>query len=352
MDNVPCFLYLCPPLIDGFAGKYTELLTITTSKMLTIHLPEVDSTNNYLLRQLAQGVDYPDGTVVYTTVQSCGRGQQGNSWESEPGRNLAFSLLLKPTFLPVTMSFALSELTALAIAETLDEYVPGFLIKWPNDIYHDDRKAVGILIENRLSGRTLSHSIVGVGVNLNQRVFRSDAPNPVSVVQLMEERSALDIAQNSHRNKEGFANSDKVEDFTHSCVALNGNREKVEDFPPASEAQECNSDSNRIDIERTLREIMQRLMGYYSALRAAANSGGDLLQSEAYHTLHTRYLNRLYRGSGLHPYQDATTGERFQAAIADVEPGGALHLCTESGEERRYMFKEVKFCLPCGVVKE
>jgi BirA family biotin operon repressor/biotin-[acetyl-CoA-carboxylase] ligase len=303
--------------------------------MLTIHLPEVDSTNNYLLRQLAQGVDYPDGTVVYTTVQSCGRGQQGNSWESEPGRNLAFSLLLKPTFLPVTMSFALSELTALAIAETLDEYVPGFLIKWPNDIYHDDRKAVGILIENRLSGRTLSHSIVGVGVNLNQRVFRSDAPNPVSVVQLMEERAAPDIAQNSHRNKEGFANSDKVENFTS-----------------ASEAQECNSDSKRIDIERTLREIMQRLMGYYSALRAAANSGGDLLQSEVYRTLHARYLSRLYRGSGLHPYQDATTGDRFQAAIADVEPGGALHLRTESGEVRRYMFKEVKFCLPCGVVKE
>jgi hypothetical protein len=97
---------------------------------------------------------------------------------------------------------------------------------------------------------------------------------------------------------------------------------------------------------------MQRLMGYYSALRAAANSGGDLPQSEAYCTLHARYLSRLYRGSGLHPYQDATTGERFQAAIADVEPGGALHLRTENGEERRYMFKEVKFCLPCGVVKE
>ncbi len=269
--------------------------------MITIHLPEVDSTNNYLLRQLETGVDYPDGTVVYTSVQSQGRGQQGNSWESEPGMNLAFTLLLKPTFLPAAMGFALSELTALAIAETLDEFTPGFRIKWPNDIYHDDRKAVGILIENRLTGRTLSHSLVGVGVNLNQRTFRSSAPNPVSVAQLLDETGA--------------------------------------------------TNSTPIPIERTLRDIMQRLMGYYTALKSASRTE-ELTQSEAYRSLHARYMARLYRGSGLHPYQDAESGEQFMATIQDVEPIGAIHLRTSDGALRRYMFKEVKFCLPCGVVKE
>jgi BirA family biotin operon repressor/biotin-[acetyl-CoA-carboxylase] ligase len=278
--------------------------------MITIHLPEVDSTNNYLLRQLEAGVDYPDGTVVYTSVQSCGRGQQGNSWESEPGMNLAFTLLLKPTFLPPAMSFALSELTALALVEALDELTPGFQIKWPNDVYHDDRKAVGILIENRLSGRTLSLSLVGVGVNLNQRTFRSSAPNPVSVAQLLDEAAA----------RTGSAPT------SQGCAAP-------------------------ISIERTLNAILQRLMGYYTSLQVAARTG-NLQHSEAYTALHTRYMACLYRGRGLHPYQDAETGEQFRASIEDVEPTGALHLRTADGALRRYMFKEVKFCLPCGVVKE
>jgi BirA family biotin operon repressor/biotin-[acetyl-CoA-carboxylase] ligase len=269
--------------------------------MLTIHLPEIDSTNSYLLQQLASGADYPDGTVVFTTCQTHGRGQVNNSWESEPGQNLAFSLLLKPEFLPITMNFALSELTALAIAETLDELVEGFSIKWPNDIYHDDRKAVGILIENRLSGHSITHSVIGVGINLNQREFRSNAPNPVSVAQLRAEQGLPDL---------------------------------------------------RIEPERVLHDTLTRLMGYYTALRAAALTAADLTASAAYRELHSRYVAKLYRRTGLHPYQDTDSGETFEARTFDVEPCGALRLLTAAGEMRRYMFKEVKFRLPCGVVKE
>lgn len=145
-----------------------------------IELPQVASTNTYVKQHAAS---LPDGALVHTPCQSAGRGQKGNSWESEPGKNLTFSLLLKRPHVDVKRQFAISEAVSLAIVEALDELTP-LHIKWPNDIYADDRKLAGILIEHDLDADGIVHTVVGVGLNVNQTVFRSDAPNPVSLAQL------------------------------------------------------------------------------------------------------------------------------------------------------------------------
>lgn len=148
-----------------------------------IHLPETNSTNSYL-QALCNRQPVEELTTVLTDFQSAGRGQRGNSWESEPYKNLLFSLVLYPTFLEARQQFLISQMVSLAIKETLDEYTPDISIKWPNDIYWKDQKICGILIENSLSGMNLDRSIIGIGLNINQELFVSDAPNPVSLKQI------------------------------------------------------------------------------------------------------------------------------------------------------------------------
>jgi BirA family biotin operon repressor/biotin-[acetyl-CoA-carboxylase] ligase len=117
--------------------------------------------------------------------QTKGKGQRGNSWESEAGKNLTFSIVLYPTALEARKQFCLSMLAALSCHEALDNYTNGFSIKWPNDIYWKDKKIGGILIENELEGEYIVQSIIGIGLNINQEVFYSDAPNPVSLKQIL-----------------------------------------------------------------------------------------------------------------------------------------------------------------------
>ena len=153
-----------------------------TAPLNFIHLEEAKSTNTYLL---TQAQDLPDRTVVYTWRQTAGRGQKGNSWESEPGMNLAFSLLLKRPPVEIKKQFCISEAVSIAICDCLSQFADGFKVKWPNDIYHHDRKICGILIENSLEGTKIAHSVIGVGININQTLFVSDAPNPVSLCQII-----------------------------------------------------------------------------------------------------------------------------------------------------------------------
>ncbi|MCI5581474.1 MAG: biotin--[acetyl-CoA-carboxylase] ligase [Phocaeicola plebeius] len=141
------------------------------------------STNSFL-DELCNRQALPELTCIYTAFQSAGRGQRGNSWESEDGKNLLFSFVLFPHFLQVHHQFLLSEITALALQEALSAYTEGITIKWPNDIYWHDRKLCGTLIENDWTGNRVSRSISGTGVNLNQERFVSDAPNPVSLYQI------------------------------------------------------------------------------------------------------------------------------------------------------------------------
>lgn len=141
------------------------------------------STSSYLAGIAA---DAPHGTVVMAREQTAGRGQRGNSWEAEPGCNITLSLLLRPEGLHPARQFVISQAVSIAIADLVSHFVAAQVsIKWPNDIYVDDRKICGILIENTITGTSIDRTIVGIGLNVNQTEFRSDAPNPVSMRQLM-----------------------------------------------------------------------------------------------------------------------------------------------------------------------
>lgn len=156
-----------------------------------INIEECGSTNSRLA-EIAR--ESPHGTVVITSRQTAGRGQRGNSWEAEPGKNLTFSLLLKPDNLAAHDQFFISEAVALGITDALRNHLPdsSVTVKWPNDIYAGDKKICGILIENSLSGNVIGHSIAGIGINVNQRAFVSDAPNPVSAFILTGKELPLD----------------------------------------------------------------------------------------------------------------------------------------------------------------
>ena len=270
-----------------------------------IELDEVVSTNTFLSGY--RPLQPAEITLVSAEYQSAGRGQQGNSWESDRGQNLLFSLLLHPTFLPPTHLFLLSEAIALSICEALRQFLsptpssadelqptslPEVTVKWPNDIYVGDRKIAGILIENELRGQHIGRCIIGCGVNINQPTFHSDAPNPVSLCQLVGNET------------------------TRSLV---------------------------------LDAIVTRFRRHYSLLRnyfstevptSAASFIAEALP------LHRSYLASLYRRTGFHPYLETESATTFSAEIADVEPCGHLLLRDDSGRLRRYAFKEVSYVLP------
>lgn len=138
----------------------------------------IGSTNTELA-QARSGL--PDRAIFAARLQTAGRGQRGNSWQSRAGENLTFSMLLKPVSIPLRSQFIVSEAVALGITDYLAEAGVEAKIKWPNDIYVGDRKICGILIENFLNGDFLADSVVGVGFNLNQKEFDPILPNPTSL---------------------------------------------------------------------------------------------------------------------------------------------------------------------------
>lgn len=152
-----------------------------------ISLAETQSTNTALREALAADPALPAATVIYTHCQTAGRGQRGNSWEAEPGMNVTMSILLRPDSIGAGEQFTVSECVALGVARVLGRYLPLSMaveVKWPNDVYVGDKKICGILIENSLIGNRIDYSIAGIGINVNQTLFRSPAPNPVSLAQL------------------------------------------------------------------------------------------------------------------------------------------------------------------------
>lgn len=155
-----------------------------------IKVASTASTNTYLSR-LASTL--PGGTVIYTPVQTAGRGQKGNSWESEDDKNLTFSMLLKRPPVAARDQFYLSEVASLAVIEALTAVAgDGFAVKWPNDVYWHDKKICGMLLENSLDGSSIAHCVVGIGINVNQQRFLSDAPNPVSLFNITGREHDLD----------------------------------------------------------------------------------------------------------------------------------------------------------------
>jgi len=145
---------------------------------------ESTSSTNLLLQQMMRQEDLPEGYIVYTGFQTAGKGQTGNSWESEPNKNLLFSVLLRPRSIKADKQFILSQITGLAVKKVLDKFTGDISIKWPNDIYWKEKKIGGILIENSLIRDCINTCVIGIGLNVNQEKFLSDAPNPVSLKQI------------------------------------------------------------------------------------------------------------------------------------------------------------------------
>ena len=135
---------------------------------------QTNSTNT-LLKELIVSGNPPE--FIYAGYQTAGRGQTGNSWESEENKNLLCSILLPPR----TNLFELNVITAVSVQRLLGD---SFTIKWPNDIYWQDKKVAGILIENAIVGNEATYSIAGIGLNVNQTEWHSNAPNPISLKQI------------------------------------------------------------------------------------------------------------------------------------------------------------------------
>ncbi|MFC0606916.1 biotin--[acetyl-CoA-carboxylase] ligase [Rufibacter quisquiliarum] len=137
-----------------------------------VFLPECRSTNS-VAQELLNKNEATDGCVIVAGAQTGGRGQRGNSWDVEPDKNITLSVILKPTFLDAQQQFSLNIAVSLAVLDLVRLYVPeGSSLKWPNDLYHHDRKLGGILIENTISGPRLQQSVVGIGLNINQTSFQ------------------------------------------------------------------------------------------------------------------------------------------------------------------------------------
>lgn len=245
--------------------------------MTLIELEESPSTNSHLA-SIASGCAH--GTVVCARRQTAGRGQRGNSWEAAQGENITMSLLLRPKGLHPARQFVISEAVSLAIAGVLRRHLPGcdVRVKWPNDIYVGDSKICGILIENTITSTGINHSIVGAGINVNQRRFLSDAPNPVSMAQLAGREFSL--------------------------------RELTEEFAGA-----------------IIREVD----------RAVAS---ELAEGSA--ELERRYFDTLWRTDGYYPYVDNLKGERIEARVVAVASDGIITMELPDGERRSYAFKEIR----------
>lgn len=245
-----------------------------------IHLQETDSTNRYAT---ALDPNTPHGTTIYTDRQTAGRGQRGNSWESEPGKNLTASIILRPEAVVTPKDqFLLSEICAIAIVRTLDRYTAGITIKWPNDIYWNDQKICGILIEHTLTAGRINRTICGIGLNLNQTAFLSDAPNPVSLKNIT---------------------------------------------------------GNDYDVRDVLEQITAELLGLFDTLPEAA----DTIHAEFLSRLYRRTGIHPYRcavrsqsGNDL-----LMPGDVFKASILTVRPDGMLQLQRPNGAIHTFAFKEV-----------
>ncbi len=160
-----------------------------------VSVPECHSTNSLASELASQSIPL-EGTVVITSNQTAGRGQRGNTWETEAGMNLTFSILLKPSFLPVKNQFYLTIITSLAIADFLiTKSIGEIKIKWPNDVLVRQNKICGILIENSIQGGSIQQSIIGIGLNINQKKFIT--PSATSVAALTNQNFNLNDALNS-----------------------------------------------------------------------------------------------------------------------------------------------------------
>lgn len=157
-----------------------------------IELDMVDSTNNFAKNLLSNSSPL-EGTVITAKEQFAGRGQMGNAWQTEPGKNLTMSVIVYPAFLEAERQFFLNMAAALAVKDFCEFILKDEIrIKWPNDIYYHNKKLGGILIENAVNGAQITSSVIGIGINVNQVEFDESLPNPVSFAQIQSSPYKID----------------------------------------------------------------------------------------------------------------------------------------------------------------
>jgi BirA family transcriptional regulator, biotin operon repressor / biotin---[acetyl-CoA-carboxylase] ligase len=145
-----------------------------------IYSENLSSTNSYATELLKNNAPQ-EGTIIYTNYQRAGRGQDGNTWESENGKNLLISLILYPFMIKPSDQFIISKIISLGICDYLRQHTDNVSIKWPNDIYVNNDKIAGILLEVSIIQNEIEHIIAGVGLNINQQKFKSTGAKPVSL---------------------------------------------------------------------------------------------------------------------------------------------------------------------------
>ena len=160
-----------------------------------LQLEETTSTNEYT-SDLIKDESLSEGTVIWAHYQTHGKGHGANTWQSSNGKNLTFSIVLKPEFLDPADQFYISKVAALSVKDFLQLYLNNVTIKWPNDIYSNRAKIAGILIENSFIGQKFHYSITGIGININQTLFPEDLPNPISLSKLTGQMYQLDECLN------------------------------------------------------------------------------------------------------------------------------------------------------------
>lgn len=260
---------------------------------MILQFNELASTSTYLKENLS---GLPQFAVVKADFQTAGRGQRGNGWESEADKNLLMSMLyFPPESLRPQNQFLISEAVALAVVETVDILLgeidaPEVTVKWPNDIYVGDKKLCGILIEHSLkSADVIAHTVIGIGLNVNQREFHSNAPNPTSLIHYIQNELAVDDVL---------------------AVLINSLKQTLSLLA-----------DNEADIARRYRQHLWRRVGFHPYISRVASSQPA--------------------PTAVTDNDSLTDGSRFDAEIVDVAPDGPLILRLRSGEKRSFNFKEV-----------
>lgn len=242
---------------------------------------ERTESTNTLMRELIARGNPPE--YIYAGYQTAGRGQQGNGWESAPDENLLCSILIereKTVAVKEESPFYMNVAVSVAVQRLLGE---GFTIKWPNDIYWQDKKVAGILIENAIVGNQVAYSIAGIGLNVNQTEFLSGAPNPISLRQISGESYDIDALMNQ----------------------LLASIHEVQTWP------------------------REQLWAYYRA---------HLYRREGLWPFVEREVSTAPTMNA-----DSATKGQFLARIEDILPTGEIVLRDQEGKKRKYHFKQIRY---------
>lgn len=251
-----------------------------------MYINETNSTNALQHQLIAQGHYEP---WVRTDYQTAGRGQEGTIWESERGKNLLVSYLLPHPNVQTAHQFELSMRFSLAVCDVLRLLGVGtpLCIKWPNDIYYGDSKLGGILIENIIAGGQISYAILGLGLNVNQLHWCGEAPNPISLAQILHSETGLEkLCQQINK---------QLYERMHA---------------PIDKITQC------------YRQMLYRREGWHKYVeRSCSVEPTTIAQSDM--------------------------ESQFEAELADVDVFGRLQLRLHNGETRLYHFKQVRFVQEC-----